>query len=112
MHTLLKPEALKASNVEGTTGGLFQDPSVGVALRVLPRFHPGLRPSNANATEIGVKGEAHDEDAEAVEEVDFFTGVELDLIIEVEVEVFTEVELFGAEVESEIVVLDTAVWHW
>jgi len=41
-----------------------------------------------------VKGEAHDEEAEAVEELDVFSEVELDTITKVEVEVLTEVLLF------------------
>jgi hypothetical protein len=33
---------LTSSNVLPTTGGLFQDPSVSIASRVLPKFQPGL----------------------------------------------------------------------
>jgi hypothetical protein len=44
-----------SSKVEPTTARLFQDPSVGVASRVLPRFQPGLRPSKNLPAEIGAK---------------------------------------------------------
>ncbi len=54
---LLKPLALIASKVDGTTGGLFQDPSVGVASSVLPKFHPGLRRANASVADMGLNSE-------------------------------------------------------
>jgi hypothetical protein len=46
-----------SSKVEPTTGGLFQDPSVSVASRVLPRFHPGLIASKNLPAETGEKDE-------------------------------------------------------
>jgi hypothetical protein len=53
---LLNPLAWISAKVMGWTGGLFQEPSVGVASRVLPRFHPGFSPANAALAVIGMKG--------------------------------------------------------
>jgi hypothetical protein len=53
---LLNPLAWISEKVMGWTGGLFQEPSVGIASRVLPRFHPGFSPANAALAVIGIKG--------------------------------------------------------
>jgi hypothetical protein len=58
MRTLSNPLAFISANVEATTGGLFHDPSVGMASRVFPRFHPGSNAANAADAVIGVKGPA------------------------------------------------------
>jgi hypothetical protein len=39
----LKPPVFTVSNVDATTGALFQDPSSGTASRVFPKFQPGCR---------------------------------------------------------------------
>lgn len=51
----MNPAALIASNVAGTTGALFQLPSVGRASSVFPKFHPGLSAAKAADALIGVK---------------------------------------------------------
>jgi hypothetical protein len=53
---LLNPLAWISAKVMGCTGGLFQEPSVGIASRVFPRFHPGFSPANASLAVIGTKG--------------------------------------------------------
>jgi hypothetical protein len=53
---LLNPLAWISAKIMGWTGGLFQEPSVGIASRVLPRFHPGFSPANAALAVIGMKG--------------------------------------------------------
>jgi hypothetical protein len=55
IRILLKPCALMLENTEGTTGGLFHDPSSGVASSVFPRFQPGFRALNAADAVTGVK---------------------------------------------------------
>jgi len=57
---LLNPAARISSNVAGTTGGLFQEPSFGTASRVFPRFQPGFKPANAADAETGVKAAVHE----------------------------------------------------
>lgn len=59
MRTLLNPLALMSANVEATTGGLFHEPSVGIASSVFPKFHPGFSAANAADAVIGVKGVVH-----------------------------------------------------
>ena len=51
----MKPLALISLKVTAFTGGLFQDPSSGVASRVFPKFHPGLNAAKAADAETGVK---------------------------------------------------------
>jgi hypothetical protein len=46
---------LASSKVLPTTGGLFHDPSVSTASRVLPRFQPGLILSKNDPADIGLK---------------------------------------------------------
>lgn len=55
MRTDLKPLAWTWEKVAATTGGLFHDPSSGVASRVFPRFHPGLSAAYAAEAVTGVK---------------------------------------------------------
>ena len=71
----MKPAALTSSKVAATTGGLFQSPSVCVASRVFPRFHPGFKAATKADAEIGVKVPVHvfTLDVEAAEEL-FITG--------------------------------------
>lgn len=67
----MKPAALTSSKVAATTGGFFQSPSVGVASRVFPRFHPGFKAATKADAEIGVKVPVHvfTLDVEAAEEL-------------------------------------------
>lgn len=51
----LYPDFWTSSKVEGTTGGLFHEPSVSTASSVLPRFQPGLSSSKNLLAEIGAK---------------------------------------------------------
>jgi len=60
IRTLLNPFAAMSAKVEGWTGGLFQDPSSGVASSVFPKFHPGFNAANAADAEIGVNAAVHD----------------------------------------------------
>jgi hypothetical protein len=53
---LLNPLACISAKVIGWTGGLFQEPSVGIASRVFPKFHPGFSPANASAAVRGKNG--------------------------------------------------------
>jgi hypothetical protein len=59
MRTLLKPAVLASSKVAPTTGGLFQEPSVGVASNVLPRFQPGLIAATQFAAVVCEKDPLH-----------------------------------------------------
>ena len=62
--------------MEATTGGLFHDPSSGIASSVLPKFHPGFRAANAAEAVIGVKVPVQDDvpvaEAELNDEVEDF----------------------------------------
>lgn len=68
----MKPAALTSSKVAATTSGLFQSPSVSIASRVFPRFHPGFKAATKADAEMGVKVPVHvfPLDAEAAEELD------------------------------------------
>lgn len=67
----MKPAAFTSSKVDDTTGGLFHEPSSGVASSVFPRFHPGLRLATKSAAEMGVNVPAHVvEGAEEVEDAE------------------------------------------
>lgn len=68
----MKPAALTSSKVAATTGGLLQSPSVCVASRVFPRFHPGFKAATKADAEMGVKVSVHvfPLGAEAAEELD------------------------------------------
>ena len=68
----MKPAALTSSKVAATTGGLLQSPSVCVASRVFPRFHPGFKADTKADAEMGVKVPVHvfPLGAEAAEELD------------------------------------------
>lgn len=56
----MKPAALASSKVAPTTGGLFQEPSVGTASNVLPKFHPGLIAATQFAAESCEKVPLHE----------------------------------------------------
>jgi len=97
-----------SANVEGTTGGLFQSPSLGVASRVFPKFHPGLRSLNAAEAVTGVKVPVQVTAAvldEATEDVDI--AVELVTVELVTVELVLVV-VDRVVAEAELVALDTA----
>jgi len=71
-----------SENVEAWTGGLFQDPSSGVASSVFPKFHPGFNAANAAEAEIGVKAAVHDAPVVAVamlDELKEVVGVDMGL---------------------------------
>jgi hypothetical protein len=55
----LNPLALTAANVPATTGGLFQEPSSGIASRVFPKFHPGFSAAMAAEAVTGVNAAVH-----------------------------------------------------
>lgn len=54
MRTLLKPAFFTSVKVEATTGGLFQEPSLGVASRVFPRFQPGWSAATKSEAEMAL----------------------------------------------------------
>lgn len=114
MRTLLNPAALTSSNVLSTTGGLFHDPSLGIASSVLPRFHPGLMALTKSAAETSAKVPGHadgaalalalaeeDEDlAEVVDCAELDARAVLDVIVTVGLEVVVVRRVVG---EGELV---------
>jgi hypothetical protein len=113
---LLNPRAAIAENVAGTTGGLFQDPSFGVASSVLPRFHPGFRPANAAEAVTGVKAAV--QAPAVVDDADVLVLVAdevfvLEVAFEVELEVLADVErVVALLVEVELDVVPVSGIHW
>ena len=55
----MKPDFFASSNVDATTGALFQEPSSGTASRVFPRFQPGFSLAMKSAAEIDSKKPVH-----------------------------------------------------
>ena len=90
--------------MEATTGGLFHDPSSGIASSVLPKFHPGLRAANAAEAVIGVKVPVQDDvpvaEAELDDEVEEDFDVEdfEEVLVLVDSVVATELDLLVAVV--------------
>jgi hypothetical protein len=116
IRMLLNPRAAIAENVAGTTGGLFQDPSFGVASSVLPRFHPGFRPANAAEAVTGVKAAV--QAPAVVDDADVLVLVAnevfvLEVAFEVELEVLADVErVVALLVEVELDVVPVSGIHW
>jgi hypothetical protein len=101
----LNPLALTAANVPATTGGLFQEPSSGIASRVFPKFHPGLRAAIAAEAVTGVKAAVQapcvvEDIDEVVLEVDEILLVDLDVVLVV---IGLEVELLDVVFEVLVV---------
>lgn len=65
----MKPAAFTVSNVDATTGTLFQDPSPGTASRVFPKFQPGCRAETKLEAEIALKVPLQTAPLELAEEV-------------------------------------------
>jgi hypothetical protein len=100
-----------SANVEATTGGLFQDPSSGVASSVLPKFQPGLRAANAAEAVMGVKVPVQEDVAVAETELDEDFDVEEDFedaLAIVDKVVATELDLL-VELDDLLVALELAV---
>lgn len=78
-RTPVNPAAFTISNVDPTTGSLFQEPSSGIASRVFPKFQPGLSLSMKSAAEIEAKSPVQVapavDVADAVVEIDGEVGV-------------------------------------
>jgi len=91
---LLNPAAFTSSNVDATTGALFQEPSFGTASRVFPKFHPGLIAATYVLAETGLKVAVHDPVGEAVVEEELEESV-----TELELETLAEVDVVKAEVD-------------
>jgi hypothetical protein len=113
--TLLNPLALTSVKVLATTGGLFQEPSSGVASRVFPKFHPGLSAAIAAEAVTGVNAAVHppcvvEDTDEVVLEVDEILLVDLEVVLVVDgldvvlVVIGLEVELLDVVFEVVLVV--------
>jgi hypothetical protein len=101
----LKPAAFTSSNVVATTGGLFQEPSVSTASRVLPRFQPGLMFAKNADAEIGVKVPGHVAPPVGVAEA-------VDLMVEEEEEGLTveeEEEGLAVDMDEDLAVVVTGL---
>lgn len=92
----MKPWALTVVNVPATTGGLFQEPSSGVASRVFPKFHPGLSAAIAAEAVTGVNAAV--QPACTVEDTDEVL-LEVDEILVVDLELEVVIVVVGFEVE-------------
>lgn len=115
MRTLLKPAFFTSVKVEATTGGLFQEPSLGVASRVFPRFQPGWRAATKSDAEMALNVPVQ---VAAPEEVVVCVAVELVVVVVVVFSVVDVAELVVVVVVTElldvVVALVVAVpgTHW
>ena len=103
--------------MEAITGGLFHDPSSGIASRVFPKFHPGFRAANAADAVTGVNVPVQDDEAVAETELDELFDVDEDFDVEEDFEevvvlvervVATELDLL-VELVALLVTLELAV---
>jgi hypothetical protein len=101
---LLNPLAWISAKVEATTGGLFHDPSVGVASSVFPKFHPGFRPANATEAVIGVNIPVQEDLAVAEAELVDIFEVEVNFEVDDDFDVDEETEELFFFVESVVAV--------
>ena len=90
MRTLLKPAFFTSLKVEATTGGLFQEPSFGVASRVFPRFQPGWSAATKSDAEMALNVPVQ---VAAPEEVVVFVADELVVVVVVDFSVVDVAEL-------------------
>jgi hypothetical protein len=114
MRTLLKPAFFTSLKVEATTGGLFQEPSFGVASRVFPRFQPGWSAATKSDAEMALNVPVQ---VAAPEEVVVCVADELVVIVVVVFSVVDEAELVVVvvtELLEVVVALVVAVpgTHW
>lgn len=90
MRTLLNPAFFTSVKVEATTGGLFQEPSLGVASRVFPRFHPGCSAATKSDAEMALNVPVQ---VAAAEEVVVCVAVEVVVVVVVVLNVVEVAEL-------------------